>query len=307
VRGVETVMTGLIPDEISQIATTLADWADGGAFDLILTTGGTGVSPRDVTPEATRQILDREIPGFGEMMRAESMKKTAHAVISRAVAGVRSTSLIINLPGSPKGAVENLEAVWPAVPHAVAKLQGDPHDCAAAVPAPTKTPYVVSFIARSGTGKTTLIEQIIARLKERGWKVGAIKHDACCFEIDYPGKDSYRLTAAGADTMVICSPEKLALVKRHIETPSVHELLSTYFSAMDVVVTEGFKQSDLPKIEVHRAALSDTLLYRGVKHDPTLIAVVSDTVWELDVPCLDLDNPGAVTDFIESRLTRSDG
>jgi molybdopterin-guanine dinucleotide biosynthesis protein MobB len=112
---------------------------------------------------------------------------------------------------------------------------------------------------------------------------------------------------AGADTMVICSPEKLALVKRHIETPSVHELLSRYFSDMDVVVTEGFKQSDLPKIEVHRAALSDTLFCRGAQHDPTLIAVASDSTWELDVPCLDLDNPVAVADFIEKRLTQSDG
>jgi len=305
VRGVETVRNALIPDEATQISATLADWADGGAFDLILTTGGTGVSPRDVTPEATRQILDREIPGFGEVMRAESMKKTAHAIISRAVAGIRHNSLIINLPGSPKGAVENLEAVWPAVPHALAKLQGDPRDCAVTAPSNDTLPHVVSFVAKSGTGKTTLIEQVIARLKERGWKVGAIKHDACRFEIDYPGKDSYRLTAAGTDAMLICSPEKLALIKHHDETPSVHELLDRYFSDMDVVLTEGFRQSDLPKIEVHRSALSDTLLCRGEKYDPTLIAVASDGTLKLDVPCLDLNNPGVVADFIERRFARS--
>lgn len=129
-RGAETVRTAVIPDEAAQIGATLRDWADGGTVDLILTTGGTGVSPRDVTPEATLAILDRVIPGFGEAMRLHSMAKTPHAMISRAVAGIRGTTLIINLPGSPRGAVENLEAVWPAVPHAVAKIQGDPGECA---------------------------------------------------------------------------------------------------------------------------------------------------------------------------------
>lgn len=134
-RGAETVRTAVIPDEAAQIGATLRDWADGGTVDLILTTGGTGVSPRDVTPEATLAILDRVIPGFGEAMRLHSMAKTPHAMISRAVAGIRGTTLIINLPGSPRGAVENLEAVWPAVPHAVAKIQGDPGECASP-PAP---------------------------------------------------------------------------------------------------------------------------------------------------------------------------
>lgn len=301
-RGVETVKVDLISDDIEKITTILVAWADGGVADLILTTGGTGVSPRDVTPDATRRILEREIPGFGEVMRAESFRKTAHAIISRAVAGIRRNSLIINLPGSPRGAVENLEAVWSAVPHTIAKLQGDPQDCAPLAAPQPQLPRVVSFVAKSGTGKTTLIEQVISTLKERGWKVGAIKHDAHRFDIDHPGKDSYRLTAAGADTMLICSPEKLALVKRHNESPPVDELLRQYFSDMDIVLTEGFKQSGLPKIEVHRAERSATLLCRGEQHDPTLIALVSDIIWELDVPCLDLNNPCSVADFIEKRL-----
>jgi len=96
----------------------------------VLTTGGTGVSPRDVTPDATLDVVERVIPGFGEEMRRSSREKTPHALISRAVAGILKSTLIINLPGSPKGAVENLEAVWPAIPHAVAKIQGDPDDCA---------------------------------------------------------------------------------------------------------------------------------------------------------------------------------
>lgn len=130
-RGATIARTAVIPDEAKQIEETLRNWADEGAFELILTTGGTGVSPRDVTPEATLAILDRVVPGFGEAMRLHSLTKTPHAMISRAVAGIRGTTLIINLPGSPRGAVENLEAVWAAVPHAVAKIQGDPAECAA--------------------------------------------------------------------------------------------------------------------------------------------------------------------------------
>jgi molybdenum cofactor synthesis domain-containing protein len=129
-KGVETARYEMIPDDEGRIAEKLSEWADSGELDIILTTGGTGVSPRDVTPEATMKILDKLIPGLGELMRFKSLAKTPSAAISRAVAGIRGTTLIINLPGSPKGAVENLEAVWDAVPHAVAKIQGDPSDCA---------------------------------------------------------------------------------------------------------------------------------------------------------------------------------
>ena len=87
------------------------------------------MSPRDVTPEATRRVIRTEIPGFGELMRAASLAKSPHAIVSRAVAGIRARCLVLNLPGSPRAALENLEAVWPAVPHAVAKLQGDDSDC----------------------------------------------------------------------------------------------------------------------------------------------------------------------------------
>ena len=304
-QGVATLYTEIIPDDEETIVVKLMGWADSGKFDLILTTGGTGVSPRDVTPEATRRILDREIPGFGEVMRAESLKKTPHAMISRAVAGIRAGSLIINLPGSPKGAVENLEAVWRAVPHAVAKLQGDPEECGTPVaPATASRPGVrsISFVAKSGTGKTTLLEKVIAGLKSRGWRIGVIKHDAHKFDIDHPGKDSHRLTAAGADTMLISSPEKLALVKKHTESPPLDELLNTYFRDVDLVLTEGFKKSGLPKIEVHRSERSSTLLCRGEEHDPTLVAVASDAPLELDVPVLDLNDPAAVVSFIEERF-----
>jgi molybdopterin-guanine dinucleotide biosynthesis protein MobB len=304
-QGVATLYTEIIPDDEETIVVKLMGWADSGKFDLILTTGGTGVSPRDVTPEATRRILDREIPGFGEVMRAESLKKTPHAMISRAIAGIRGSSLIINLPGSPKGAVENLGAVWRAVPHAVAKLQGDPEECGTPVPQAAGSRSGVrsiSFVAKSGTGKTTLLEKVIAGLKGRGWRIGVIKHDAHKFDIDHPGKDSHRLTAAGADTMLISSPEKLALVKKHTESPPLDELLDTYFRDVDLVLTEGFKKSGLPKIEVHRSERSSTLLCRGEEHDPTLVAVASDAPLELDVPVLDLNDPAAVVSFIEKQF-----
>ena len=128
-RGVEVAATALVADEQPLIASALRKWADTHAADLILTTGGTGLSPRDVTPEATMQVLDRVVPGFGEAMRASSLAKTPFAMLSRAVCGVRRRTLILNLPGSPAGAIENLEAIWSGIPHAIRKLQGDMEDC----------------------------------------------------------------------------------------------------------------------------------------------------------------------------------
>jgi len=120
----------VIPDDVETIVLTLCRWADDVGLDLILTTGGTGLTPRDVTPQATMRVLDYEIPGMAEAMRASSMQKTPHAMLSRALVGVRANSLIVNLPGSPKAARENLEVLMPALPHALAKLKGDPSDCA---------------------------------------------------------------------------------------------------------------------------------------------------------------------------------
>lgn len=157
----------------------------------------------------------------------------------------------------------------------------------------------LSFVAKSGAGKTTLLEKVIAELKLRGYRIGVVKHDAHRFEIDHPGKDSHRLTAAGADTMLISSPEKLALVKQHPAEPGLEELLATYFSDVDLILTEGFKKNRLPKIEVHRRERSATLLCRGEEYDPTLLAVASDEPLELDVPLLDLNDPRQVADFVE--------
>jgi molybdenum cofactor synthesis domain-containing protein len=120
----------VIPDDLEIIVQTLVEWVDREQVDLILTTGGTGLSPRDVTPEATARVIDWEIPGMAEAMRMASLQKTPHAMLSRARVGVRRRSMIINLPGSPKGVRENLEVVLPALEHGLKKLKGDPSDCA---------------------------------------------------------------------------------------------------------------------------------------------------------------------------------
>ncbi|MGC9348629.1 MAG: molybdopterin adenylyltransferase [Anaerolineae bacterium] len=119
----EIVRETVVPDERTQIANRLISWADGGEVDLILTTGGTGFAPRDVTPEATRDAIKREAPGLAEAMRAASLQVTPYAMLSRSVCGIRSGVLIVNLPGSPKGAVENLRAIVQVLPHAIALLR----------------------------------------------------------------------------------------------------------------------------------------------------------------------------------------
>ena len=127
--GFSVVQAEILPDDQKLIERKLRQLADDSSMDLVVTTGGTGLSPQDVTPEATLAVIRQLIPGMAEAMRAVSLTQSPHAMLSRAVAGVRGRTLIINLPGSVRGARENLEAVLPALAHALDKIQGDPSDC----------------------------------------------------------------------------------------------------------------------------------------------------------------------------------
>jgi molybdopterin-guanine dinucleotide biosynthesis protein MobB len=166
------------------------------------------------------------------------------------------------------------------------------------------SPPVVSIVAKSGTGKTTLLEKLIAEMKQRGFLVAAIKHDAHRFNIDHEGKDSWRLTEAGADTMLVTSPEKLAMVKKYGKEnePTLMEAVETYCKDVDIVLTEGFKKSTMPKIEVHRRERSEKLLCRGEEHDPTLIAVASDSPLQVDVPLYNINDAKGICDLIVEQF-----
>ncbi len=120
----------IIPDEMDMIAHTIKKQVDEYNMDLVITNGGTGVGKRDVTPEATRILIDKELPGFSEIMRMESYKITPHGIISRGICGIRKSSIIVNLPGSPKAATECLMFILDALPHTLSKLKGDQSDCA---------------------------------------------------------------------------------------------------------------------------------------------------------------------------------
>ena len=131
-QGYEITATVMLPDDYEALQKAMANIADEGSADLIVTTGGTGLAPRDITPEATAAVIDRTVPGISEAMRAESMKITPHGMLSRGIAGIRKRTLIINLPGSPKAVKENLSCILPALAHALLMLTGSTQDCAAA-------------------------------------------------------------------------------------------------------------------------------------------------------------------------------
>jgi molybdopterin-guanine dinucleotide biosynthesis protein MobB len=165
---------------------------------------------------------------------------------------------------------------------------------------------VVSVVGKSGAGKTTLLEKLIAELKARGYRVAAMKHDAHQFDIDREGKDSWRLTRAGADTTVIVSPRKMAVIKQNADAaePGLPDVVEAYCSDVDIVLTEGFKKNCFPKIEVHRGERSPGIMCREETYDPTLVAVASDSRPEVDVPVLDIDDVDGVCDLIETRFLK---
>lgn len=158
---------------------------------------------------------------------------------------------------------------------------------------------VVSFVGNSGVGKTTFLEKLIRVLKERGYRVGAIKHDAHKFEIDYPGKDSWRLTQAGSDVTIISSRDKLALIERPETERSLTELVQMVSDRVDIVVTEGYRGADAMKIEVSRKAHSHVLTARL----DDLIAIVTDERFDYAVPQFDLEDGPGMANFLERRFT----
>ena len=128
--GIDVACSKIIPDEKDRIKEALIDFADKKSIPLIITTGGTGVSPRDVTPDVTLEVIDKEVPGMAEAMRHASIAITPHGMISRAVVGIRGKTLIVNLPGSPRAVRENLAVILPALRHTVEKIKGDDAECA---------------------------------------------------------------------------------------------------------------------------------------------------------------------------------
>ena len=164
-------------------------------------------------------------------------------------------------------------------------------------------PPVISVVGKSGVGKTVFLEKLIAELKGRGIKVATVKHDIHGFDIDRPGKDSWRHAQAGSDTVVISSPHKLAVIRRLGEEMTLDHIVESYLHDVDLVVTEGYKSGAKLKIEVSRRERSREMI--SSPHE--LIAVVSDQRFETSVPQFDLDDATAVGDLIQERFLRPSG
>jgi molybdopterin-guanine dinucleotide biosynthesis protein B len=157
---------------------------------------------------------------------------------------------------------------------------------------------VVSFVGNSGVGKTTFLEKLIPVLKERGYRIAAIKHDVHRFEVDYPGKDSWRLTQAGGDVVLLASAEKLAMIERLDEERTLTQLVAMVEDRVDLVLTEGYRGASAAKIEVSRRACGSKLTARL----DDLIALVTDQAFSLPVPSFGLEDASAIADFIEARF-----
>ena len=158
---------------------------------------------------------------------------------------------------------------------------------------------VISVVGRSNSGKTTLVEKLIKELNERGYKVGTIKHDAHSFDIDVPGKDSWRHTQAGANPAVISSPEKLAMVKKVKQEMSLDEIVKKYVDDVDIVITEGFKSQDKPKIEVLTPGK------KPISSPSELLAVAGEGAVDVDVPFFDRDDAKGIVLFLEENFLKS--
>ena len=158
---------------------------------------------------------------------------------------------------------------------------------------------IVSIVGKSDSGKTTLLEKIIPELKSRGYRVGTVKHDVHGFEMDREGKDTYRHFHCGADGVLISSPQKMALIKRVEKEASLDEFAERYYPDMDIILTEGFKSGDKPKIEVFRSAVHEKPLCTPTDNR---VAIASDTPVEADCPRFDINDVEAISNFIEDRF-----
>jgi molybdopterin-guanine dinucleotide biosynthesis protein B len=161
---------------------------------------------------------------------------------------------------------------------------------------------IISVVGKSGVGKTTLLEKLIAELKERGYRVATVKHDVHGFEIDQPGKDSWRLAQAGSDSVVIASPKQLALIKR-LDKEMVLSEIASFLKDVDIILTEGYKRGNAPKIEVSRQERGGELLCPADE----LVAVVSDRSYDLDVPQFGLNDATGIVDWLEGRFLSGRG
>lgn len=158
---------------------------------------------------------------------------------------------------------------------------------------------VVSVVGTSDSGKTTLIEKLLREIKNRGYRVATIKHDVHGFDIDKPGKDTWRHAQAGADVVVISSPVKLAMIEKVVEELTLDEIIAR-INNVDLIMTEGYKRGDKPKIEVFRACMERDLLCGPQE----LVAIASDTPFDIGVPCLDINDAAGLVDIIEEKFLK---
>ncbi len=162
-------------------------------------------------------------------------------------------------------------------------------------------PPIVLIVGKSNSGKTTLIEKVLPILKSRGYRIATVKHDVHGFEMDREGKDTYRHFHSGADAVLISSPNKMALIQRYEQQPSLDELVNRFYPDMDLVITEGFKRLDKPKIEVFRSSVHEQPLCTAADNR---IALVSDTPLTVDCPRFDINDIEAIAGFIEERFLK---
>lgn len=160
-----------------------------------------------------------------------------------------------------------------------------------------RTPFI-SVVGKSNVGKTTFLEKLVKELKDRNYRVATIKHDSHGFDIDVPGKDTWRMAKAGSDVVVISSPNKMAIIKRTDQELSLDQLEAQIMGGVDIILTEGYKRGDKPKIEISRAAVSNQLLCSKEE----LLAVVTDQHFDVDVPYFGLDDAPGVADYLVNRF-----